>query len=257
MKEKLTIFENARFGQIRTSIGASGEPLFCLADVCKALDLGNPSQVKQRLQKNGVISNEVIDSMNRPQQLNFITEPNLYKCIFQSRKKEAEQFQDWVCGEVLPSIRKSGGYIATQQDDTPEQIMARAVVIAQDTIARKEQQISFLQQQNALQADQLKAQAPKVQYVDEVLQSQSTYCTNLIAKELGMSAKTLNQKLQAKGVIYKQGGTWVLHHKYQDKDYTKTRTHSFTRADGTIGTAMQTVYTERGRAFIHSIFAKP
>lgn len=85
MKDQVTIFENAQFGRIRTSLTKSGEPLFCLADVCKALDLGNPSQVKQRLQKNGVISNEVIDSMNRPQLMNFITEPNLYKCIFQSR----------------------------------------------------------------------------------------------------------------------------------------------------------------------------
>lgn len=146
MKESIKIFENAQFGQIRTSVTESGEPLFCLADICKALDLGNPSQVKQRLQKNGVISNEVIDSMNRMQQMNFITEPNLYKCIFQSRKKEAEQFQDWVCGEVLPSIRKSGGYMVARQDETPEQIMARALVLAKDTIDR--QQAALKQSEN-------------------------------------------------------------------------------------------------------------
>lgn len=146
MKEAIKIFENAQFGRIRTSLTESGEPLFCLADVCKALDLGNPSQVKQRLQKNGVISNEVIDSMNRPQLMNFITEPNLYKCIFQSRKKEAEQFQDWVCGEVLPSIRKSGGYMVARQDETPEQIMARALMVAKDTIDR--QQAALKQSEN-------------------------------------------------------------------------------------------------------------
>lgn len=146
MKDQVTIFENAQFGRIRTSLTKSGEPLFCLADVCKALDLGNPSQVKQRLQKNGVISNEVIDSMNRPQLMNFITEPNLYKCIFQSRKKEAEQFQDWVCGEVLPSIRKSGGYMVARQDETPEQIMARALMVAKDTIDR--QQAALKQSEN-------------------------------------------------------------------------------------------------------------
>lgn len=146
MKEAIKIFENVQFGRIRTSLTESGEPLFCLADVCKALDLGNPSQVKQRLQKNGVISNEVIDSMNRPQLMNFITEPNLYKCIFQSRKKEAEQFQDWVCGEVLPSIRKSGGYMVARQDETPEQIMARALMVAKDTIDR--QQAALKQSEN-------------------------------------------------------------------------------------------------------------
>lgn len=146
MKEAIKIFENAQFGRIRTSLTENGDPLFCLADVCKALDLGNPSQVKQRLQKNGVISNEVIDSMNRPQLMNFITEPNLYKCIFQSRKKEAEQFQDWVCGEVLPSIRKSGGYMVARQDETPEQIMARALMVAKDTIDR--QQAALKQSEN-------------------------------------------------------------------------------------------------------------
>lgn len=137
MKEAIKIFENAQFGQIRTSVAESGEPLFCLADVCKALDLnGGARNVKSRLNQRGVVS------INTPtnggiQQLNFITEPNLYKCIFQSRKKEAEQFQDWVCNEVLPSIRKSGGYMSASVDETPEQIMARALIVAQETISRQ------------------------------------------------------------------------------------------------------------------------
>lgn len=110
MKGQVIIFENAQFGLIRTIQGASNQPLFCLADLCKALDLGNPSQVKQRLREDGVITNEVIDSMKRVQQLNFVDEPNMYRCIFQSRKKEAELFQDWIFDEVLPSIRKTGRY---------------------------------------------------------------------------------------------------------------------------------------------------
>lgn len=145
MKEQVTIFENAQFGQIRTSIGANGEPLFCLADVCKALDLGGGARnVKSRLYPKGVVS------INTPtnggiQQLNFITEPNLYKCIFQSRKKEAEQFQDWVCNEVLPSIRKSGGYMLTRQDESPEQIMARALMLAKDTIDRQQAELAKIE----------------------------------------------------------------------------------------------------------------
>lgn len=83
------------------------------------------------------------------------------------------------------------------------------------------------------QATELEKQAPKVAYVDNVLQSVNTYNTNLIAKELGMSAETLNKKLQEIGVQYRQGGVWVLTHKYQNKGYTKTRTHTFTRSDGT------------------------
>ena len=149
MKDSIQIFENAQFGQIRTSISASGEPLFCLADVCKALDLGNPSQVKTRLRKDGVISNEGVSTTTNQYgktskqvvAMNFITEPNLYKCIFQSRKKEAEAFQDWVCGEILPSIRKTGGYMVAKKDDTPEEIMARALLLAQATIDRQKAQV--------------------------------------------------------------------------------------------------------------------
>lgn len=73
--------------------------------------------------------------------LNFISEPNFYKCIFQSRKKEAEAFQDWVCGEVLPSIRKNGGYMVAKKDETPEEIMARALMVAKATIDRQKAQV--------------------------------------------------------------------------------------------------------------------
>lgn len=150
MKESIKIFENAQFGQIRTSVTESGEPLFCLADVTKALELnGGARNVKSRLNPKGVVS------INTPtnggiQQLNFITEPNLYKCIFQSRKKEAEQFQDWVCGEVLPSIRKSGGYMVAKVGETPEQIMARALMVAKDTIDRQQAALAKVESKNHL-----------------------------------------------------------------------------------------------------------
>lgn len=106
---EIKIFENKDFGEIRTSV-VNGEPYFCLADVCKALDINNVSQLKTRLNEGGVITNEVIDSLGRTQEATFINEPNLYKAIFQSRKPSAEKFTDWVTGEVLPSIRKTGGY---------------------------------------------------------------------------------------------------------------------------------------------------
>lgn len=148
MKESIKIFENAQFGQIRTSVAESGEPLFCLADVCKILDL-QTNKVKARLSQKGWC---IIPSLTNGgvQQLNFITEPNLYKCIFQSRKKEAEQFQDWVCGEVLPSIRKSGGYMVARVDETPEQIMARALIVAQETISRQKAAVAAAEKRATL-----------------------------------------------------------------------------------------------------------
>ncbi|MDY3529138.1 phage antirepressor KilAC domain-containing protein [Riemerella anatipestifer] len=107
-----------------------------------------------------------------------------------------------------------------------------------------------------LQQAELKKQAPKVAYYEEVLQSESTYNTNQIAKELGMSAITLNKKLQDLKVQYRQGGTWLLYHKYQNKGYTKTKTHTYTDTKGVTQTSMQTVWTKKGRLFIHEALSK-
>lgn len=110
-----------------------------------------------------------------------------------------------------------------------------------------------LQAQNELQAKELEKQAPKVAYYDEVLTSQSTYNANQIAKELGMSAVTLNKKLHELKVQYKQGGQWLLYYPHQNKGYTKTVTYTYTDSKGETCTNSSTVWTEKGRAFIHSI----
>lgn len=120
MSMDITIFNNPNFGDIRTSLSEQGEPLFCLADVCKALDIKNPRDCKTRLNPKGVYlidlqlvgnTDGVIINELGNTKANFVTEGNLYKCIFQSHKPEAEAFQDWVTDEVLPSIRKNGAYM--------------------------------------------------------------------------------------------------------------------------------------------------
>lgn len=110
-----------------------------------------------------------------------------------------------------------------------------------------------LQAQNDLQRIELQKQAPKVAYYEDVLTSKSTYNANQIAKELGMSAVTLNKKLHELKVQYKQGGQWLLYHHHQDKGYTKTVTHTYTDSQGETRTSSSTVWTEKGREFIHSI----
>ena len=106
---ELQVFENSEFGEIRT-ITKDNEPMFCLSDVCKALELEQVSRVKSRLKADGVTISKVIDRLGREQEATFINESNLYKTIFQSRKDSAERFTDWVTSEVLPSIRETGGY---------------------------------------------------------------------------------------------------------------------------------------------------
>ena len=117
--------------------------------------------------------------------------------------------------------------------------------IAVNELEQKEMQLQ-------IQSNQIKQAAPKVDYYDNVLQSNSTYTTNQIAKELGMSAIGLNKELHDLGIQYKQSDTWLLYAKYQSKGYTKTKTHTFTDNHGKQQTAMQTVWTEKGRKFIHS-----
>ena len=114
---ELQIFNNSEFGQIRTVI-VDSEPMFCLADVCKALEITHITDVKNRLKQDGVGTAEVIDNIGRKQNATFINESNLYKTIFQSRKESAERFTEWVTSEVLPSIRKTGSYqkpLSTQE----------------------------------------------------------------------------------------------------------------------------------------------
>lgn len=105
---ELQIFNNEEFGEIRT-ITKDNEPMFCLADVCRILEIKNVSDCKSRLRQKGVVTTDTLTNGGK-QKMVFIDESNLYKTIFQSRKDSAERFTDWVTSEVLPSIRKTGGY---------------------------------------------------------------------------------------------------------------------------------------------------
>ena len=177
---ELQIFNNEEFGSVRT-ITKDNEPMFCLADVCKALDINNVSQLKTRLKEDGVITNEVgvqtgIKADGTPAiqmvKMNFINESNLYKVIFQSRKPSAEKFTDWVTDEVIPSIRKNGGYIANQEQMTPEQIVANALIVAQNIISQKDRQIEEMK--------------PKADFFDAVADSKTAISMNEVAKVLNI-----------------------------------------------------------------------
>lgn len=115
---ELQIFSDSEFGEIRT-ITKDDEPMFCLADVCKALEISNVGNVKQRLSEKGIHTADTL-TKGGMQKMIFISEANLYKTIFQSRKESAERFTDWVTGEVLPSIRKTGSY---QKKLSPQEMM--------------------------------------------------------------------------------------------------------------------------------------
>lgn len=187
---ELQIFNNEEFGIIRT-ITKDNEPMFCLADVCKALEITHVTDVKKRMKKDGVGTAEVIDSMGRKQKATFINESNLYKVIFQSRKPSAEKFTDWVTDEVIPSIRKNGGYIANQENLTPEQIVANALVVAQNIITQKDKQIEEMK--------------PKANYFDALVDKKLNTNIRDTAKELGVGEKAFVSFLIEKGYVFRQG----------------------------------------------------
>lgn len=155
MNDVHTTIVSPVFGPIRIA-GTEEKPLFCLSDVCRALDIKNPSDCKSRLYREGVVTAEGVSettnqygtTTTQKVMLTYINEPNFYKCVFMSRKPNAEEFQNWVFEDVLPSIRKEGGYIIAKENESEEDLMARALVVAQATLKRREERIKQLEQKS-------------------------------------------------------------------------------------------------------------
>lgn len=260
----ILIFQNPQFGEIRTA-GTADHPMFCLADVCKALELNNPSQVKSRLNPNGIQLIDIQALYNKEgvsiKQLgntmtNFINESNLYKCIFQSRTEQAESFQDWVTGDVIPSIRRAGGYMVAKEDETAEEFMARALVLAQDTLKRRNERIMLLEKQNeALQAENEELRV-KSDYVEKILASKELVTITQIAADYGMSAKAFNKKLAELKVQRKVNGQWILYAPHSKQGYVHSRTINITHRDGSTGSVMHTEWRQKGRLFLYETLKK-
>lgn len=182
----LQIFENSEFGKIRT-ITKDNEPMFCLADVCKALELTNSRSVADRLEDDERCKLD----LPRQGETWFVTESGLYAVILRSDKPNAKKFRKWVTGEVLPSIRKNGGYIANQENLTPEQIVANALVVAQNIITQKDKQIEEM--------------TPKANYFDALVDKKLNTNIRDTAKELGIGEKAFVSFLIEKGYVFRQG----------------------------------------------------
>lgn len=250
----IQIFNSSEFGEIRTAV-VNDEPMFCLADVCKALEISNVGNVKNRLSEKGIHS---VDTLTKggTQALTYINEPNLYKTIFQSRKESAERFTDWVTSEVLPSIRKNGGYIAGQENMTDEELLEKAVLVAQRKIAERDKKIQALETEVVEMNNTISEMQPKVNYVDMILNSKSTVLVTQIAQDYGMSAKAFNKILNDLRVQHKVGGQWILYRQYQGLGYVHSKTIDITRSSGQADVVMQTEWTQKGRLFLYELLKK-
>ena len=228
---------------VRTLKDANGEPWFVAKDVCDVLDLGNTGQALNSLdsdEKNSITIND--GNPGNPTKA-IISESGMYSLVLRSRKPEAKAFKRWVTGEVLPSIRKHGGYIHANADMSDDEIMARALEVAHRTIERKDAQIKE-------QEEQLKLQAPDVQYCNYVLAAKNLHTVNSIAVHLGISPIRLNRFLVDSGYIYKQGGIYYPSCKIRDKGYCDFQHVPYINSNGDKMTREHLKWTETGRRFV-------
>ena len=246
MKTEIQTFKHEQFGEIRTMVDEKGEPWFVGKDVARRLGYINPEKA---LRVHVDDEDKGVNEMGTPggtQKVTFINESGLYSLVLASKLPQAKAFKRWVTSEVLPQIRKTGGYIPLKDQDGQElsdlEIMCRAMEIMQKSIEQKEQLIADLQ--------------PKADYVDEVLDSVDCLTMTQVAKGLGMTVHDLTTRLLQDGIIYEQSGQYMLYAPYARRGLATCRTHTHRDLMGTVHTHTYLVWTERGKQFIHDHIGK-
>jgi len=237
---ELMIFNNPEFGEIRTA-EINGEPWLVGKDAAVALGYTNPQKaIRDHVDEEDKTVNESF-SVNGTA-LILINESGLYSLVLSSKLPGAKKFRRWVTSEVLPSIRKTGGYALPK--DYPSALRALA-----DTAEK----CLFLQAENEAQRQAIADFQPIKQYVDTILSSTRTLTTTQIAADYDMSAKKLNKILHEEGIQRYVNNQWILYKQYMGKGYTKSKTINITRSDGRPDTVLNTEWTQKGRLLIHEI----
>jgi prophage antirepressor-like protein len=238
MRNDIISINHEQFGQLRAVLDERGEPWFVGSDVANSLGYSNPRKaLRDHVDEEDKTRNETF-LVNGTAPI-LINESALYTLVLRSKLEDARKFRKWVTGEVLPSIRKQGGYMMVRPDESDEVIMARALLIMQATLKRRDEQIALLK--------------PRAEYADHVLDSISCFTTTQLAKELDMTAQELNRLLCEMHIQYWQSGQYLLYADYARQGYAKNRTHSHRGHDGLLHTHTYLVWTERGRDFIHQL----
>ena len=246
----LQIFNNEEFGEIRT-VTKDNEPMFCLADVCKALEIANVGNVRQRLSAKGI---RIMDTHTKggTQKMTFINEANLYKTIFQSRKDSAERFTDWVTSEVLPSIRKNGGYIAGQETMTDE-LLAKALMVANNKIAERDRIIEH-------QKAKIEYDRPKTIFADAVATSNTSILVGDLAKIIcqngvQIGAKRLFSWLRDNGYLMKNGSSYNMPiQRYVQQGLFEVKERSIQNPDGSVRITITPKVTGKGQLYFVNKF---
>ncbi len=243
----LKIFENGEFGKVRTVL-VGGEPFFVGKDVAEVLEYSNPRKaIKDHVDASdkGVTK---CDTLGGVQDLTVINESGLYSLILSSKMPRAREFKHWVTSEILPSIRRHGLYAVDEVLANPDMLINALTALKEERAKTK-----VLEEQNAVQSQQIMELQPKASYYDLVLNCKDLVSVTTIAKDYGWSARKMNTYLHDLGVQYKQGSVWILYQKYAEMGYTSTKTHSHPGKDGDVHATVHTYWTQKGRLFIYSL----
>lgn len=248
------IFNNRLFGKVRT-IEENGKVLFCGSDVAKSLGYARPNDAMKQHCKGATVKHSITDSLGRNQRMNFITESDVFRLTTKSELPQAEKFESWIFDDVLPTIRKTGGYVNNEQtfvdtylpyaDEYTKQMFKTTLQTVRklnSTVSQQHQLIGELK--------------PKADYTDKILQNKSLVNVTQIAKDYGMSGQAFNKLLHSLGVQYQIGGQWLLYSKHQSNGYAHSETIDITHADGRKDTKMRTKWTQKGRLFLYELLKK-
>lgn len=252
MSESIQIFEKSGIGSLAVIVDENGEPLFNAKDVCDALGIDRTAA--SRLDDDEKVLRNVHTPGGMQNRL-YLNESGFYTIVLKSRKPEAKAFKRWVTSEVLPAIRKTGGYMVAQPDETPEQLMARALKVADDTIRRVKQQNAALTQEN-------EAMRPKALFADAVAASSSTILVGELAKILAqngvenMGQRRLFEWLRSNGyLIRRQGSDWNMPtQRSMDMGLFEIKETAVTHADGHVTVSKTPKVTGKGQRYFINKF---
>lgn len=245
---ELQIFNNDEFGEIRTAV-VNNEPMFCLIDICKALELSNSRIVADRLDED---ERRKLD-LPRQGETWFVTESGLYAVILRSDKPNAKKFRKWVTSEVLPSIRKNGGYIAGQEILSDEELLSKALVVAKKKIEEKNQLI-------AMQDSRIHEMRPKEIFADAVSASHTSILIGDLAKLICQNGYQIGQKrlfqwLRDNGYLMKNGSSRNMpQQRYVEQGLFEVKESNIQNPDGSVRITRTTKVTGKGQIYFTNKF---
>lgn len=234
--------------EVRTIL-VNEEPYFVGKDVAEILGYSNTKDAisshvddedKTVIQRSEMATFEI---PNRG--LTIINESGLYSLIISSKLPSAKKFKRWVTSEVLPAIRKHGGYL------TPQKV--EEALLNPDTLIKLATQLKEEREGRLIAEQKVAEYEPKINYLDRILASTNAVTTSQIAADYGMSAVQFNKLLNGLDVQRKVGGQWLLYKKHMKQGYTKSHTTEIKRENGSTKTIMSTKWTQKGRLFIYNL----